>query len=153
VKHNLLQRGPVVPPQIDIPPWTLSGWLWGMVGLCAAMLYIMGWYLLFAAPLTIVFVTLVVVINAFTESFDVALGIASFALSPLSIWFLTWQFFYFVGPAYIDILRSVGIPLLGAHRLTPMSAIAMVRQRRMRASAQLSNLLNWLCLQFRRHQS
>lgn len=138
-----------MPTQIDTPPWTLSRWLLGIVGLYAAMLYLMGWYLLFAAPLILVLVALATIIGSFTADFDTAFGLASVIMSPLSIGFLIWQFFYFIGPAFIDILRSAGFFLQRAHSLTPRSAIAMVRQRRMHASKQILRLLKRLSLLFR----
>lgn len=117
------------------------------------MLYLMGWYFLFAAPLVLICLTLAALVSPFTESFETSMGVASLVMSPLSIWFLVWQFFYFVGPAYIDILRSVGFFLHRAQSLPPTSAIAMVKQRRRHASQQFSNLLNWLSLLFRRGRS
>ena len=33
--------------------------------------------------------------------------IASIILGPLSIWFVIWQFLYFIGPAYLDVLHAV----------------------------------------------
>jgi hypothetical protein len=138
-----------MPAQIETPPWTLFGWLWGVVGLYAAMLYLMGWYFLFAAPFILGFMALAAIFSSFTNDFEISLGMVSLVMSPLSIWFLIWQFFYFLGPAFIDIVRSAGFFLQRAQSLTPKSAIAMMRQRRMHASQQLSNLLNWLSLPFR----
>ncbi|MFY0622899.1 MAG: hypothetical protein JXQ89_14535, partial [Pelagimonas sp.] len=66
-----------MPSQTDTPPWTLSGWLWGIMGLCAAMLYLMGWYFLFAAPLVLIFVMLAALVSPFTESFEASLGVVS----------------------------------------------------------------------------
>lgn len=137
-----------MPTQADTPPWTLSGWLWGIVSLYAAMLYLMGWYFLFSTPLILALIALAAIISSFTTNFDTALGLASFIMSPFSIWFLIWQLFYFLGPAVIDILRSVGFFLQRAHSLTPGSSIAMVRQRRMLASQQLSRLFQRLSLPF-----
>ena len=58
--------------QIDTPPWTLSGWLWGLVGLFSAMLYLMGWYFLFASPLILVFLAIATVVSFFAVNFDSA---------------------------------------------------------------------------------
>lgn len=142
-----------MPTQIDTPPWTLSGWLWGMVGIYAAMLYVGVWYFLFMAPLILVTIALEVVISSSAENVDSSLEIASLVMSYLSYGFLIWQFFCFVGPTSLDILRSSGLFMQRAHSLTPTSAIAMMRQRRKHASQQLSNLLSWLSLPFRSDRS
>lgn len=133
-----------MPSKIVTRPWTLFGWLWGIVGIYVAMLYLMGWYLLFATPLMLLFFTLRVLISYFSTSFEDSLVIAIIVMSPFSIWFVIWQLFYFVGPAYIDILRSVGLFLQRAHSLTPTSALAMMRQRRTRSSQQMLSLVSWL---------
>ena len=85
----------------------------------------------------------------FAESAEQSLAIASAVLSPLSIWFLFWQFGYFVGPAYVDIIRSFGFFQHKAHHQTPKSALDIVRRRRLSASRQLSNFLNLLFTPFR----
>jgi hypothetical protein len=126
--------------QFETPTWTFLGWLWGVVGFLAATAYLMGWYFIFAAPLILAYFVLSLIISSFAESTEVALIV----LSPLALWFLMWQVFCFVGPACLELLRSVGLFLQRAHCLTPSSAIAVVRQRRVCASHQLLNLMGWL---------
>ena len=143
-----------MPKQIDSRSWTLDGWLQGMVGLYAAFCYVMGWYFLFSAPLLFTVILLAAIINAcFSVEFATSLGFASFVLSPFSIWFLTWQLLSFFGPAYIDLFRSAGIFTQRAHLMTPESAIAMVRKRRVYASNQLSALFRGLSSLFKGDQS
>jgi ABC-type Na+ efflux pump permease subunit len=128
------------------PRWTFSGWLWGIVGLYAAMGYIAWWYFLYAIPLLLVFSVLTYFISSFVESTMSSLSMASMILSPLSIWFLLWQFFYFVMPAYFDIIRLSGLFFQRAHHLTPMTALATVRVWRVRASSQFLSVLRWFRL-------
>ncbi|MEP3636539.1 MAG: hypothetical protein ABJN14_04680 [Paracoccaceae bacterium] len=136
--------------QFETLPWTLAAWLWGIMGVFAAIFYLIGWYFRFALPLILLVFVLAIGVSFFASSFDTSLQIALFISSPLSVWFVTWQFFYFVGPVYTDIRRSTGFFLQRAQNLTPMSAIAMMRQRRMQATRQWSGFTNWLSSRFRR---
>ncbi|MEO9516354.1 MAG: hypothetical protein ABJH45_26575 [Paracoccaceae bacterium] len=116
----------------------------------AAMVYLIGWCFRFALPLLFLFSALAIGARFFAGSFDASLEISILILSPLSIWFVLWQVFYFGGPAYNDLLGSTGFFLQKAHSLTPMSAIAMVRHRRMQATRQWSGFLNWLSSRLKR---
>ena len=62
---------------IETPRWTLSGWLWGIVGVYVAMFYLAWWYFLFATPLLLIFSALMVFTNLFVENQSDAIGIAS----------------------------------------------------------------------------
>ncbi|MEM6620431.1 MAG: hypothetical protein AAF631_14200 [Pseudomonadota bacterium] len=121
-------------PGSSAPSWTLASWILGQFSVLIAFAYIMGWYFLFAVPLLALFAVVAFVASFFDLGSSDPIGFASLVLSPLSFAFLIWQFFGFVGPAYIDIVRAVGILTQRAHQLTPTKALALVKARRLAAT-------------------
>ena len=131
-------------PRSKFPAWTFLGWIWGLVGFLFATFYMLIWYFIFAIPLLVVFAIIAIFVSHFGGINNDPMGLATLILSPISITFLLWQFFAFIGPAYFDILRAVGFFLQRAHHLTPAKSIEIVKRRRTHVTKQLGKMISWL---------
>lgn len=133
-----------IEPPSNKEQFTFVNWVWGNIGIFLAMWYVLGWYFLFALPLIIVFFGISLVVKLVVEDQVIAMNIAMWILSPLSITFLIWQILHFAGPAYFDICKAMGFFGQRVHQYPPRKALALVRARRVVATEQFYRFLRWL---------
>ncbi|UUV07834.1 hypothetical protein [Ruegeria sp. YS9] len=120
--------------------WTLYRWLAGNVGLLFVMMYTMGWYFLFSAPLLALFGLCATLVYFLTGNGEGALGITALLFAPLSITFLVWQMIRFIGPTFVGLFRRCGFFGQYLHRFSPSDLLEMARTHRQIASADLRRL-------------